>query len=312
MNDDLDIRVLDDAAEMRRVMTLFNQVWGSTTPLVGVELLRAIEHAGGYVAAAYADDQVVGGSLGFLGRHHGAAVAAQPHHRHPARRPPHRARAGDEAAPAGVGRRPRAGVGHVDVRPARAPQRLVQPRRARRPGPRVPRRLLRPDRRRHQRRRRERPAARRLAASATAATRRRRRHRPAPSPCRRRRTSSCCAAPTGPAADGVAPPPPRPSSAAASPPAAASSASPTTASTSWWRHRERRRSASCGRSGCRSSPRSRPASACRPSRRILLVRAEVDVDGVTSPRAGASASPATSRRTRPSTSTAPRSSCARC
>ena len=57
---------------MRRLTTLFNQVWGTITPLVGVELLRAIEHAGGYVAAAYLDDQVVGGSLGFLGRHDGA------------------------------------------------------------------------------------------------------------------------------------------------------------------------------------------------------------------------------------------------
>ena len=53
-------------------MTLFNQVWGTTTPLVGVELLRAIQHAGGYVVAAYLDEQVVGGSFGFLGRHEGA------------------------------------------------------------------------------------------------------------------------------------------------------------------------------------------------------------------------------------------------
>ncbi|MET0326305.1 MAG: GNAT family N-acetyltransferase [Ilumatobacteraceae bacterium] len=72
MNDDLDIRVLHDATEMRRLTTLFNQVWGTITPPVGVELLRAIQHAGGYVVAAYLDDQVVGGSLGFLGRHEGA------------------------------------------------------------------------------------------------------------------------------------------------------------------------------------------------------------------------------------------------
>ena len=55
--------------EMRRVMTLFSQVWGSATPPVGVELLRAVQHAGGYVVAAYADEQVIGGSFGFLGRH---------------------------------------------------------------------------------------------------------------------------------------------------------------------------------------------------------------------------------------------------
>ena len=37
-----------------------------------MELIRAIGHAGGYVAAAYDDGDVVGGSLGFLGRHLGA------------------------------------------------------------------------------------------------------------------------------------------------------------------------------------------------------------------------------------------------
>jgi predicted GNAT superfamily acetyltransferase len=56
---------------MRRVTTLFSQVWGSATPLVGVELLRAVQHAGGYVVATYADEQVIGASFGFLGRHEG-------------------------------------------------------------------------------------------------------------------------------------------------------------------------------------------------------------------------------------------------
>ena len=51
---------------------LFGQVWGTTTAVVGAELIRAIGHAGGYVAAAYTDGHLVGGSLGFLGRHVGA------------------------------------------------------------------------------------------------------------------------------------------------------------------------------------------------------------------------------------------------
>lgn len=73
MNDTegVDIRVLEDPADLQRLVTMFNQVWGSITPLVGVELLRAIGHAGGYTAAAFQDDQVVGGSLGFLARHAG-------------------------------------------------------------------------------------------------------------------------------------------------------------------------------------------------------------------------------------------------
>ena len=61
------------------------------------------------------------------------ARPAQPRHRAAARRAPHRARPGAQAAPAGVGGRARAGVGDVDVRPARAAQRVVQPRRARAP-----------------------------------------------------------------------------------------------------------------------------------------------------------------------------------
>ncbi len=72
MSGELDIRFLDDPVDMRRMVALLGQIWGSSTPVIGVELLRAIDHAGGYVAAAYVGDQLVGGSLGFLGRHEGA------------------------------------------------------------------------------------------------------------------------------------------------------------------------------------------------------------------------------------------------
>lgn len=71
---DIEIRTLSTSAELRSLVTLFNQVWGTITPLVGVELLRAIEHAGGYTAAAFHRDQPVGGSLGFLARHEGASA----------------------------------------------------------------------------------------------------------------------------------------------------------------------------------------------------------------------------------------------
>jgi predicted GNAT superfamily acetyltransferase len=69
---DIEIRTLSTAGDLRLLVTLFNQVWGTVTPLVGVELLRAIEHAGGYTAAAFHGEQVIGGSLGFLARHEGA------------------------------------------------------------------------------------------------------------------------------------------------------------------------------------------------------------------------------------------------
>jgi predicted GNAT superfamily acetyltransferase len=50
------------------------RVWGTRAPLVNVELLTAISHSGGYVAAAFADDRMVGASVGFLADHHGDAA----------------------------------------------------------------------------------------------------------------------------------------------------------------------------------------------------------------------------------------------
>ncbi len=69
--EDVQIRELGAPAELREAVDLFDQVWGSARPLVAVELVRAIAHAGGYVAAAYRDGVIIGASLGFLGRHDG-------------------------------------------------------------------------------------------------------------------------------------------------------------------------------------------------------------------------------------------------
>jgi predicted GNAT superfamily acetyltransferase len=65
------IRLVDSTADVGRLTTLFDQVWGTSTPVVGAELIRAVGHAGGYVAAAYDGEQLVGGSMGFLARHLG-------------------------------------------------------------------------------------------------------------------------------------------------------------------------------------------------------------------------------------------------
>lgn len=51
--------------------TVFQQVWGTSTPIVTVELLVAISHAGGYVAGAFESGNAVGASFGFLADHHG-------------------------------------------------------------------------------------------------------------------------------------------------------------------------------------------------------------------------------------------------
>ncbi len=62
------------APEMAVVGDLMTTVWGSSVPLVSVEMLMAISHSGGYVSIAYeqASGQPVGASLGLLARHAGA------------------------------------------------------------------------------------------------------------------------------------------------------------------------------------------------------------------------------------------------
>jgi predicted GNAT superfamily acetyltransferase len=66
-----EIRNLESPEEMAAIVTVCQQVWGTTTPVVNVELLRAMAHSGGYVAGAYENDRLIGASFGFLARHHG-------------------------------------------------------------------------------------------------------------------------------------------------------------------------------------------------------------------------------------------------
>lgn len=66
---ELEIRTLENAREMAAIVNVFQQVWGSVTPIVGVELLRAISYSGGYVAGAFSSGNIVGASFGFLAHH---------------------------------------------------------------------------------------------------------------------------------------------------------------------------------------------------------------------------------------------------
>jgi predicted GNAT superfamily acetyltransferase len=59
-------------SDLQRLAAVFDEIWGTTCPVVRVELLRAVQHGGGYLSIAEEDGQVVGGSFGFLGRHRGA------------------------------------------------------------------------------------------------------------------------------------------------------------------------------------------------------------------------------------------------
>ena len=67
----IEIRELHGADALGGAATVLQQVWGSSSPIVGFELLRAIEHSGGYVAGAFDGDRMVGASFGWLARHDG-------------------------------------------------------------------------------------------------------------------------------------------------------------------------------------------------------------------------------------------------
>lgn len=84
----LEVTELGDLDELRRACDLFVTIWGRTgagAPVVP-ELLRAISHAGGYVAGARDKGELVGASVGFLGRDgdglllHSHITGVQPSH----------------------------------------------------------------------------------------------------------------------------------------------------------------------------------------------------------------------------------------
>jgi predicted GNAT superfamily acetyltransferase len=67
----IEVRSISTRSAFDEHGALMQDVWGTSTPLVNVELLTALAHSGGYVAAAFTDDRMVGASVGFLADHHG-------------------------------------------------------------------------------------------------------------------------------------------------------------------------------------------------------------------------------------------------
>lgn len=65
------VRQLDQLDDLRGIDELFVSVWGPGIPALGVELLRALSHEGGYVAGAFREGTLVGASVGFLGQRGG-------------------------------------------------------------------------------------------------------------------------------------------------------------------------------------------------------------------------------------------------
>lgn len=72
--DGIEIRTLHTADEMIELGEVFQQVWGSVTQLVTIEILMAVTHSGGYVSAAYetrgGSERMLGASVAILARHH--------------------------------------------------------------------------------------------------------------------------------------------------------------------------------------------------------------------------------------------------
>jgi len=63
-----DIRELGEMPQLRQLGDLFSTIWGVRDP-VDASTLRALSHSGNYVAAAYSNDRMVGGLVGWLGGH---------------------------------------------------------------------------------------------------------------------------------------------------------------------------------------------------------------------------------------------------
>ncbi|WP_420450951.1 GNAT family N-acetyltransferase [Ilumatobacter sp.] len=73
--DGIEVRTLHTADEMAELDEVFQQVWGSLTQLVTIEILMAVTHSGGYVSAAYetraGEERMLGASVAILARHQG-------------------------------------------------------------------------------------------------------------------------------------------------------------------------------------------------------------------------------------------------
>ena len=63
----LTIARLDTVAAVAAATELFARVWDTAQPPVAVNLVRAVDHAGGYAYGAYDGDDLVGASVAFLG-----------------------------------------------------------------------------------------------------------------------------------------------------------------------------------------------------------------------------------------------------
>jgi predicted GNAT superfamily acetyltransferase len=76
----LTVRELNEPSEHRAAERLLGHVWrtGPGSPPVSGDLMRALSHAGAYVAGAFLDEELVGVTAGFLA-HHGSSTELHSH-----------------------------------------------------------------------------------------------------------------------------------------------------------------------------------------------------------------------------------------
>ncbi|MEA2476521.1 MAG: hypothetical protein QOC87_720 [Actinomycetota bacterium] len=69
-NSEVSVLIIEGADDLRAVNDLFAEIWAAdgADPVMNTSILTALTHTGNYVAGAFRRDQVVGGSVGFLGR----------------------------------------------------------------------------------------------------------------------------------------------------------------------------------------------------------------------------------------------------
>lgn len=67
LSSDVDIREVAEPTELAGIADLYDEIWRpNTSPLVSPELLRALNKAGNYVAAAFDDGKLLGACVGFF------------------------------------------------------------------------------------------------------------------------------------------------------------------------------------------------------------------------------------------------------
>ena len=64
----VEIRLLDSVAEFEAASRLVAHIWSDDDPKAPAALLRALSHAGNFVAGAFSETDLVGVSIGFFGQ----------------------------------------------------------------------------------------------------------------------------------------------------------------------------------------------------------------------------------------------------